>query len=124
MQAEKIIEQVESRGGKLVLIHGKLKGCGFDSDTRALVRKFKTELIELLREKTVEPGKPFITGGELRIPMDCNPQYRWCEEGHPIFDTLIKLGASDDLVESFIGPISNPSEWRRWEQIKESRRKA
>ncbi len=97
MHAEQVIEQVESIGGELVFLHGKLKGRGLNSQTRALVKKHKAELIVFLQRKTVEPGSPSI------------------------FDTLLELNASDDLVESFIGPISNPAEWRRWEQIKQSR---
>ncbi len=122
MQPGQIIEQVESTGGELVFLHGKLQGRGFDQDTRDLVKNHKALLIEFLQRKPVEPVRPFITGGELRIPLGCSPEYLYWQGGKSIFDTLIELGAPGELIECYISPLGTPEAWARWEHIKESRK--
>jgi len=42
---------------------------------------------------TVHDKKPFITNGELRIPLDCHPTYKWWNGGQTIYETLTELEA-------------------------------
>ena len=37
--------------------------------------------------------KPFIINGELRIPLDCHPTYKWWNGGQTIYETLTELEA-------------------------------
>ncbi len=37
--------------------------------------------------------KPFITNGELRIPLDCHPTYKWWNGGQTIYETLAEFEA-------------------------------
>ncbi len=42
---------------------------------------------------TTHYPKPFITNGELRIPLDCHPTYKWWNGGQTIYETLTELEA-------------------------------
>ena len=42
---------------------------------------------------TIDYPKPFITNGELRIPLDCHPTYKWWNGGQTIYKTLTELEA-------------------------------
>ena len=42
---------------------------------------------------TIHYPKPFITNGELRIPLDCHPTYKWWNGGQTIYETLTELEA-------------------------------
>jgi len=54
MNAEQVIEQIESVGGKLILIDGGLKGRNLTSTTRKLAKKYKTEIIQFLIKPSIE----------------------------------------------------------------------
>ncbi|WP_457573182.1 primase-helicase zinc-binding domain-containing protein [Desulfolithobacter sp.] len=59
---------------------------------------------------------PAIIDGVLRIPFDCAPKHRWWAGGQSIFETLLELDAPDEVIEKYISPVSNPSEWRQWKR--------
>ncbi|CAK8716880.1 hypothetical protein GKODMF_08485 [Candidatus Electrothrix gigas] len=61
--------------------------------------------------------------GRLRIPLDADDKYRYWAGGQSVFATLLELGASDKEIESCIGPIHNPTAWKRWQRIKNRPRK-
>ena len=48
--------------------------------------------------------KPFITNGELRIPLDCHPTYKWWKSGQEIHETLAELEAPQSVWLSHVDP--------------------
>jgi len=71
VNAERVIEQIESTGGKLILIDGGLKGKNLTSTTRKLAKDHKVEIIQFLTKPPIEPllkpcpickGRDFIHG--------------------------------------------------------------
>ena len=123
MHAQQIIDIVQGTGGELTFCRGKLLGKNITPDCRNLLKKHKDEMIQFLQGDPVRSNKkPYITNGELRIPMRCDRKYRYWQDGQSIFDTLIELNVSDELIEHYISPINNPDDWHRWQVIKNSRR--
>ena len=60
--------------------------------------------------------------GRLRIPCDCEPKYRWWQDGQSPFETALELGASDEELEHHVNEIFNPDDWRKWQNIKAGRK--
>ena len=125
MTPETILEKAEKAGVTISVSRpGKIKASGDQERVNQflpIIRDNKEVLVKFLQRKPAEKEEPFIAGNELKIPTDCDQKYRYWQDGQSIFDTLIELGASADLVENYISPITNPEAWRRWEQIKETR---
>lgn len=124
MTPETILEKAEKAGVTISISRaGRIKASGDQKRVNQLIpiiRGNKKDLLKFLQRPSVEPDckKPYITNNELRIPSDCNPRFRYWQKGQSVFDTLVELGASDDLIENYINPISNPDAWRRWREIK------
>jgi hypothetical protein len=69
------------------------------------------------------PKAPYLDDqGRLRIPCDCEPKYRWWQDGQSPFETALELGASDEELEHHVNEIFNPDDWRKWQKIKAARR--
>ena len=125
MQAEQILETIQTTGGQLVLINGKLKAKRLTNDTRTLIKQHRTEIISLLTAQSIpatEYPKPYIkNGSELIIPTEVNLKYRWWDGGQSIFDTLLELDAPDTLIEQHVSELGSPEHWRRWQKILKKR---
>jgi hypothetical protein len=68
--------------------------------------------------------KPYLNSlGIPRFPPDCEPKYRHWENGQPLLDTLLELGASDRAIDMRVTMERSPDDWRRWQEIKAQRRK-
>lgn len=68
--------------------------------------------------------KPYLNSlGIPRFPPDCEPKYRHWENGQPLLDTLLELGASDRAIDMRVTMEHSPDDWRRWQEIKAQRRK-
>ncbi len=82
------------------------------------------ETIKKVKElHAARPKAPFLDDqGRLRIPCDCEPKYRWWQDGQSPFETALELGASDEELEHHVNEIFNPDDWRRWQEIKAERR--
>jgi hypothetical protein len=84
--------------------------------TKETIRKVK----EL---HAARPKAPYLDDqGRLRIPCDCEPKYRWWQDGQSPFETALELGASDEELEHHVNEIFNPDDWRKWQEIKAARR--
>jgi hypothetical protein len=78
---------------------------------------------ELERLHAAPPKSPYLDDqGRLRIPCDCEPKYRWWQDGQSPFETALELGASDEELEHHVNEIFNPDDWRKWQEIKAARR--
>jgi hypothetical protein len=68
-------------------------------ELREELKQRKAEIIALLSQpSSVPPGQPYIdNGGELIIPHDCPPKYRYWQGGQSLAETLRELGASADV---------------------------
>jgi hypothetical protein len=67
---------------------------------------------------------PYLdTLGIPRFPPDCEPKYRHWENGQPLLDTLLELGASDRAIDMRVTMERSPEDWERWQEIKAKRRK-
>ena len=127
MNPAAILEEAERAGVTIaVSLVGGIKASGDQNIVDQFIpilRENKAELIKFLQQPLIElkQPKPFIVNGELRIPLNCDPRYKWWSGGQSIFKTLLELGASDEVVKAYIGEITSPEDWRRWQKIKENR---
>jgi len=67
-----------------------------------------------------ETKKPFLRNGELIIPSDSDDKYRYWAGGQSIFNTLLELGAPDEVIEKYIDPILTATAWKRWCEMKQA----
>ena len=82
----------------------------------------RTNISRLATLAGEETKMPFLKDGcELVIPLNAPDRYRWWQGGQSIFDTLLELKASDELIEQHIGEITTPDAGRRWQEIKKER---
>lgn len=69
-----------------------------------------------------ESKMPFLKDDcELVIPLTAPDKYRWWAGGQSIFETLLELDTPDSVIEHYIGPITSPADWRRWQKIMEEK---
>ena len=126
MNPAAILEEAERAGVTIAVSPaGGIKASGDQNIVNQfvpIIRENKVELIKFLQQPLVELNqpKPFIVNGELRIPLNCDSKYKWWAGGQSIFKTLLELGASDAVVKAYIGEITSPKSWRRWQRIKKS----
>jgi len=72
-----------------------------DNDEDAKVLQFPTRISQRL--EWTETAR-LLPDGTLAIPMNALPKYRyWMPGGQPIRQTLIELGASDDVMRRYCG---------------------
>lgn len=120
MNSAEIIQTIQDKGVHLSLVGDRIKAersGGLDDEVRDLIRSNKTEIIPLLR-KRLAYNMPYINvSGDLVIPFDCEPRFKWWTDGQSAYETLLELGASDDTIRRYVGPISNPNDYRRWKGI-------
>ncbi len=74
------------------------------------LKEQKAEIISLLQKQT-RYSKPYIDmNGDLIIPLDCEPRFKWWAGGQSIHKTLLELGASDKTISRYCDLISAPNE--------------
>ena len=118
MNAIDIVKTIQRKGVRLSLVGDRIKAerpGGLDDEVRDLIRSNKSQIIPFLRRR---PGysKPYIdVNGDLVIPFDCEPRFKWWTGGQPVYETLLELGASDETIRRYIGLVINPDDYRRWE---------
>jgi len=74
-------------------------------------RKIKVVDLEKIAEiffESIDPDSdtvspPFIRNGELNIPYNASLKYRWWDGGQSVRDTLVELGASQDVINKYCG---------------------
>jgi hypothetical protein len=65
-------------------------------ELQAQLRQYKTEVLTLLT-------RPYINDrGELIIPCDCLPRYRWWAGGQSIAETLTELNAPPEVWRRYV----------------------
>jgi hypothetical protein len=67
--------------------------------------------------------QPYLDYGIPMLPYLVEPKYRYWEDGQPLLDTLLELGASDSMIDCRVTRERSPDDWRRWQEIKAKRRK-
>jgi hypothetical protein len=80
-------------------------------------------LAELDRLIKRRPTAPHLDDqGGLRIPLNCDPKYRWWQGSQSPFTTALELGASDEEIENHVNEIFNSDDWRKWQKIKNAKK--
>jgi hypothetical protein len=65
-------------------------------------------------------NKPYLDSlGIPRFPPDCEPKYRHWENGQPLLDTLLELGASDRAIDMRVRMKRSP-EVKQVKQVKQT----
>ncbi len=73
------------------------------------LKKQKAEIISLLQKQN-RYNKPYIDmNGDLIIPLDCEPRFKWWAGGQSIYKTLLELGASDKTIARYVDLITIPN---------------
>lgn len=70
----------------------------------ASVDKNRLSPEDLGEAATTYNPKPYITNGELRIPINCHPKYKWWKSGQEIHETLAELEAPQSVWLSHVDP--------------------
>ena len=74
------------------------------------IRTHKAEIIDLLQRRQQKHDTPYLKNGELRVRGLLPPG--------TMLDTLLELGASDEIIERYIGPHLTVKSWQRWQEIR------
>ena len=124
MTTEWLLESARQKGVSVRLEGGELKVSGPSDAVRGILPELKAhkrEIVDLLESQEAGYSQPAIIDGELRIPLNCPQRYRWWAGGQTVYATLLELGASDEVIEKYVGPDLNPEAWRDWQRRKASR---
>ncbi|MHB8790156.1 MAG: hypothetical protein ACYDBT_09775 [Desulfobulbaceae bacterium] len=122
MDAKQIVYKIEQIGIPVRIYEGRIEVKNmykYDDEILKQLKKNEDEVIKLLCER--DPSitipkftKPYITeSGELRIPFDCHPRYKyWYDEKGAewqpvtktlsIIEILIELGANEIVIEKYV----------------------
>lgn len=58
----------------------------------------------LIKKGKIKPIAPCITkNGDLVIPFNSDSKYHWWAGGQRILDTLLELGADEEVIKRYIG---------------------
>jgi hypothetical protein len=116
MSAAELLSEVFDRGINIIVDNGSLKcrsSQPLSDELIVRIRTHKAEIIDILQKRLQKQGKPYLKNGELICRGLLPPG--------TMLDTLLELGATDEIIERYIGPHLTVNSWERWQLIKESR---
>ena len=114
MSAAEILSEVFDQGINIIVDSGSLKCSSprpLSNELIVRIRTHKPEIIDILRKRLQKEGKPYLNNGELICRGLLPPG--------TMLDTLLELGARDEVIEKYIGPHLTVNSWERWQKIKQ-----
>ena len=109
MRATEIIEAALSYGAELYIEGNQLKGRNTANLPESLRKVISSNIQAIVTEMESLPSPYLTEHGELRIPIDCERKYRWWQGGQSVRETLIELGAPEQVIEKY---VQTPSDKR------------
>ena len=98
MNISALVDEINTSGVFLTVVNGKLKGRNFSSLSDSLLHK-----IDIVNFLSKDKPKPYIKeNGELIIPFDCEPKYRWWAGGQSVRATLLELNAQQEVLCNYM----------------------
>ena len=80
LKSEGIFLSLDGKALRVESEHGPI-----DDDIRQALKRNKPGIIQLLKDDSPKPY--FNSEGDLMIPFDCDPKYRWWVDGQSIRET-------------------------------------
>ena len=103
MNISALVDEINTSGVFLTVVNGKLKGRNFSSLSESLLHEIGENKVDLVNFLSKEKAKPYIKeNGELIIPFDCEPKYRWWAGGQSVRATLLELNAQQEVLCNYM----------------------
>ena len=114
MSAAELLDEVYENGINIIVDNGSLRCRSphpLSSDLVVRIKTHKAAIIDILLKRQQNQTKPYLKNGELICRGLLPPG--------TMLDTLLELGASDEVIEKYIGPHLTVNSWARWQKIKQ-----